>query len=77
MVRFIFIYNRFRQYGLWDRYTALYPRNDLVYIVGVSDYKKDWFKGCIYFQGKLLFFSPRHSSREKPLHPVPKADLTF
>ena len=43
MVWFIFIYNRFRQYGLWDRYTALYPRNDLVYIVGVSDYKKDWF----------------------------------
>ncbi|CAN7128704.1 unnamed protein product [Brassica rapa subsp. narinosa] len=35
--------DRFRQYGLWDRYTALYPRNDLVYIVGVSDYKKDWF----------------------------------
>ncbi|XP_018459993.2 uncharacterized protein LOC108830922 [Raphanus sativus] len=35
--------DRFRQYGLWDRYTALYPRDDLVYIVGVSDYKKDWF----------------------------------
>ncbi|CAN8280034.1 unnamed protein product [Cochlearia groenlandica] len=35
--------DRFRQYGLWDRYNILYPRNDLIYIVGVSDYRKDWF----------------------------------
>ncbi|XP_019089385.1 PREDICTED: uncharacterized protein LOC104729366 [Camelina sativa] len=35
--------DRFRQYGLWDRYSDLYPRNDLVYTVGVSDYTKDWF----------------------------------
>ncbi|EOA18623.1 hypothetical protein CARUB_v10007197mg [Capsella rubella] len=35
--------DRFRQYGLWDRYSALYPRNDLVFIAGLSDYKKDWF----------------------------------
>ncbi|VVB09845.1 unnamed protein product [Arabis nemorensis] len=35
--------DRFRQYGLWDRYSVLYPRKDLVYIVGVSDYKKEWF----------------------------------
>ncbi|CAN8328439.1 unnamed protein product [Cochlearia groenlandica] len=34
---------RFRQYGLWDRYSVLYPRNDLVFTVGVNDYKKDWF----------------------------------
>lgn len=34
---------RFRQYGLWERYTDLYPDNDLVYTVGVSDYSKDWF----------------------------------
>ncbi|XP_076933802.1 uncharacterized protein LOC143599825 [Bidens hawaiensis] len=33
----------FRQYGLWDRYTDLYPDQDLVYTVGVSDYKTDWF----------------------------------
>ncbi|KVI08635.1 Carbohydrate-binding-like fold [Cynara cardunculus var. scolymus] len=32
-----------RQYGLWDRYTDLYPENDLVYNVGASDYRKDWF----------------------------------
>ncbi|EPS71848.1 hypothetical protein M569_02906, partial [Genlisea aurea] len=35
--------DRFRQYGLWDRYTELYPDQDLVYTVGESDYKKDWF----------------------------------
>lgn len=35
--------DRFRQYGLWERYAELYPDGDLVYQVGVSDYKKDWF----------------------------------
>ncbi|MQL82727.1 hypothetical protein Taro_015205 [Colocasia esculenta] len=35
--------DRFRQYGLWERYTELYPKDDLVYTVGVSDYAKDWF----------------------------------
>lgn len=34
---------RFRQYGLWERYAELYPNEDLVYIVGESDYTKDWF----------------------------------
>ncbi|URD74020.1 Rhamnogalacturonate lyase [Musa troglodytarum] len=35
--------DRFRQYGLWERYTDLYPDHDLMYTVGISDYKKDWF----------------------------------
>uniref|UniRef100_M4D2C4 Rhamnogalacturonan endolyase n=1 Tax=Brassica campestris TaxID=3711 RepID=M4D2C4_BRACM len=35
--------DRFRQYGLWNRYSVLYPRKDLVFTAGVSDYKKDWF----------------------------------
>ncbi|XP_061372085.1 uncharacterized protein LOC133314604 isoform X2 [Gastrolobium bilobum] len=35
--------DRFRQYGLWDRYTELYPDADLIYTIGVSDYTKDWF----------------------------------
>ncbi|XP_021747731.1 probable rhamnogalacturonate lyase B [Chenopodium quinoa] len=35
--------NKYRQYGLWDRYIDLYPDNDLVYTVGVSNYTKDWF----------------------------------
>ncbi|CAH9078142.1 unnamed protein product, partial [Cuscuta epithymum] len=34
---------KFRQYGLWDRYKDLYPSRDLVYKVGESDYRKDWF----------------------------------
>ncbi|KAM1023390.1 hypothetical protein TB2_044139 [Malus domestica] len=35
--------DRFRQYGLWERYSELYSDQDLVYTVGVSDYSKDWF----------------------------------
>lgn len=35
--------NKFRQYGLWDRYTDLYPDQDLIFTVGASDYRKDWF----------------------------------
>ncbi|KAG9440119.1 hypothetical protein H6P81_020284 [Aristolochia fimbriata] len=35
--------NRIRQYGLWDRYTELYPDEDPVYTVGSSDYGTDWF----------------------------------
>ncbi|KAG6699249.1 hypothetical protein I3842_08G058300 [Carya illinoinensis] len=35
--------DRFRQYGLWERYADLYPNGDLVYRVGVNDYRKDWF----------------------------------
>ncbi|KAL5559926.1 hypothetical protein UlMin_036137 [Ulmus minor] len=35
--------DRFRQYGLWERYAELYPDADLVYTVGTSDYSNDWF----------------------------------
>ncbi|KAM3201379.1 hypothetical protein P3L10_033742 [Capsicum annuum] len=35
--------HKFRQYGLWDRYSDLYPNGDLIYKVGVSDFRKDWF----------------------------------
>ncbi|XP_010060112.2 probable rhamnogalacturonate lyase B [Eucalyptus grandis] len=35
--------DKFRQYGLWERYTELYPDSDLIYKVGASDYTKDWF----------------------------------
>ncbi|GJQ93566.1 probable rhamnogalacturonate lyase B [Tanacetum coccineum] len=33
----------FRQYGLWERYASLYPSVDLIFTIGESDYKKDWF----------------------------------
>ncbi|KDP41510.1 hypothetical protein JCGZ_15917 [Jatropha curcas] len=35
--------DRYRQYGLWERYTELYPDGDLVFTVGTSNYSKDWF----------------------------------
>ncbi|XP_050378751.1 probable rhamnogalacturonate lyase B isoform X1 [Argentina anserina] len=35
--------DRFRQWGLWERYAELYPDKDLVYTIGTSDYTKDWF----------------------------------
>ncbi|PPS03515.1 hypothetical protein GOBAR_AA17149 [Gossypium barbadense] len=35
--------DRYRQYGLWERYADLYPDGDLVFTVGISDYKNDWF----------------------------------
>ncbi|XP_010249437.1 PREDICTED: uncharacterized protein LOC104591982 [Nelumbo nucifera] len=35
--------DRFRQYGLWEKYGLMYPDKDLAYTVGVSDYRKDWF----------------------------------
>ncbi|KAF5178227.1 Rhamnogalacturonate lyase, partial [Thalictrum thalictroides] len=34
---------KFRQYGLWDRYTELYPEGDLVYVIDANDYSNDWF----------------------------------
>ncbi|GMI86556.1 rhamnogalacturonan lyase6 [Hibiscus trionum] len=35
--------DKFRQYGLWDRYSDIYPEGDLVYTVGTSNYSRDWF----------------------------------
>ncbi|KAF3439170.1 hypothetical protein FNV43_RR17445 [Rhamnella rubrinervis] len=35
--------DKFRQYGLWERYADLYPNKDLSYTVGVDDFRKDWF----------------------------------
>ncbi|KAG2555668.1 hypothetical protein PVAP13_8NG036801 [Panicum virgatum] len=36
--------DKYRQYGLWERYTELYPGGkDLVFTVGQSNHSKDWF----------------------------------
>ncbi|EPS67579.1 hypothetical protein M569_07195, partial [Genlisea aurea] len=35
--------HKYRQYGLWDRYTDYFPTRDLIYTVGASDYAKDWW----------------------------------
>ncbi|PKI47603.1 hypothetical protein CRG98_031992 [Punica granatum] len=37
------VYNLFRQYGLWSRYSEIYPDGDPVYTIGASDYTKDWY----------------------------------
>ncbi|XP_008236572.2 PREDICTED: probable rhamnogalacturonate lyase B [Prunus mume] len=34
---------KFRQYGLWERYSDLYPNHDLIYTVGTDNYPDDWF----------------------------------
>ncbi|BBN02207.1 rhamnogalacturonan endolyase [Marchantia polymorpha subsp. ruderalis] len=40
----LFVKNeKFRNYGLWERYSELYPTEDLVYCVGTSDWTKDWY----------------------------------
>ncbi|KAE7995405.1 hypothetical protein FH972_000208 [Carpinus fangiana] len=41
----LFLYSpeKFRQYGLWDRYTDIHPELDQVFTIGISDPKKDWF----------------------------------
>ncbi|KAL1327454.1 hypothetical protein HN51_037503 [Arachis hypogaea] len=35
--------DKFRQYGLWERYSDMYPNEDLVFTVGVNKYNRDWF----------------------------------
>ncbi|CAN1328609.1 hypothetical protein LINPERPRIM_LOCUS34467, partial [Linum perenne] len=34
---------KYRQYGLWLQYPVVYPKDDVVFEVGVSNYSKDWF----------------------------------
>ncbi|XP_024518293.1 LOW QUALITY PROTEIN: uncharacterized protein LOC9660828 [Selaginella moellendorffii] len=34
---------RYRHYGLWERYSELYPEGDLVFTIGKSDWRSDWF----------------------------------
>ncbi|KAG2694408.1 hypothetical protein I3760_08G142500 [Carya illinoinensis] len=34
---------KFRQYGLWERYADLYPDQDLIYTIDNGDYHTDWF----------------------------------
>ncbi|KAK8644657.1 hypothetical protein V6N13_123959 [Hibiscus sabdariffa] len=35
--------DKYRQYGLWDRYSDIYSHSDLVYTIGTSNYSQDWF----------------------------------
>ncbi|KAH9756099.1 rhamnogalacturonan endolyase [Citrus sinensis] len=36
-------HDRFRQYGLWERYAELHRKRDLVYEVWANNYRKDWY----------------------------------
>ncbi|KAF3790210.1 Rhamnogalacturonate lyase [Nymphaea thermarum] len=35
--------DKFRQYGLWERYADLFPAEDLVYKIGAGNDARDWF----------------------------------
>ncbi|CAM0151317.1 unnamed protein product [Urochloa decumbens] len=35
--------DKYRQYGLWERYAELYPYNDPIFTVGQSNHSNDWF----------------------------------
>ncbi|KAK9110961.1 hypothetical protein Scep_018480 [Stephania cephalantha] len=50
--------DKFKQYGLWERYAELYPDHDLVYTVGASDYTKDWFYAQVTRKNKDNTFRP-------------------
>ncbi|CAN1328610.1 Rhamnogalacturonate lyase, partial [Linum perenne] len=39
---------KYRQYGLWLQYPVVYPKDDVVFEVGVSNYSKDWFFAHVY-----------------------------
>ncbi|KAG0453281.1 hypothetical protein HPP92_025945 [Vanilla planifolia] len=49
---------RYRQYGLWERYADLYPEGDLVYTIGLSDCKKDWFFAHVTRKNEQNSYSP-------------------
>ncbi|KAK1311144.1 hypothetical protein QJS10_CPA08g00313 [Acorus calamus] len=57
--------DRFRQYGLWERYAELYPNGDLVYTVGKSDFRKDWFFAHVT-RLRLALASATLSELQKP-----------
>ncbi|KAM0915547.1 hypothetical protein ACQ4PT_010772 [Festuca glaucescens] len=50
--------DRFRQYGLWERYAELYPDRDLVYTIGESNYSTDWFYAQVTRRTDLNTYQP-------------------
>ncbi|XP_057497492.1 probable rhamnogalacturonate lyase B [Actinidia eriantha] len=34
---------KYRQYGMWDRYTDIHPESDQVFAIGINNPTKDWF----------------------------------
>ncbi|KAK9267180.1 hypothetical protein L1049_009600 [Liquidambar formosana] len=53
---------KYRQYGLWDRYTDMHPAGDQVFTIGVSDSKRDWF--FAQFLTRIINFYRRAANNE-------------
>ncbi|GAB2232019.1 hypothetical protein Drorol1_Dr00011039 [Drosera rotundifolia] len=68
---------KYRQYGLWDRYTDLYPTNDLMYTVGSSDYKKDWFFAHVNRRTQNQSYESTTWQIVFPLDPVSPGNCTL
>ena len=64
-----FLCGRFRQYGLWERYAELYPDGDLVYMIGNSDYRKDWFFAQVTRFEFLQYYYYYPSIKKSPILP--------
>ncbi|WVZ11500.1 hypothetical protein V8G54_016030 [Vigna mungo] len=69
--------NGFRQYGLWERYTDLYPTKDLIFTVGVSDYHKDWFYAQVTRSTKTSKFMPTTWQIQFQLENIIKGNYTL
>ncbi|CAN1323254.1 Rhamnogalacturonate lyase [Linum perenne] len=39
----IYVNKLYNDYGLWKRYSELYPTEDITFTIGVSDHTKDWY----------------------------------
>uniref|UniRef100_A0A0D9XWL4 Rhamnogalacturonan endolyase n=1 Tax=Leersia perrieri TaxID=77586 RepID=A0A0D9XWL4_9ORYZ len=53
--------DKYRQYGLWERYAELYPENDPIFNISQSDVSKDWFFAHVpRKQGDVYVPTTRH-----------------
>ncbi|KAG9133608.1 hypothetical protein Leryth_023099 [Lithospermum erythrorhizon] len=48
---------KYRQYGLWDRYTDLHPNSDQIFTVGANTPNKDWFFAHVDRKGPTSYLS--------------------
>uniref|UniRef100_A0A7N0T548 Rhamnogalacturonan endolyase n=1 Tax=Kalanchoe fedtschenkoi TaxID=63787 RepID=A0A7N0T548_KALFE len=49
---------KFREYGLWERYSELYPKQDLTFTINRSKYQKDWFFAQVTRKGPNQTYLP-------------------
>lgn len=60
---------RYRQYGLWDRYTDMHPESDQDFTIGINDPKKDWFFAHVDRFQSMLFISSSFINKQKTIIP--------